>query len=124
MAQSLNTKSDLVMDATSYSGLNSYGKIMIGDRAFEYYNNRKVEDYIQIPWKDVDYVIASVMFGGKYIPRFVIRTKQGRDFPFAAKHPKELLRAIRNYVPSDRMVRSLTLMGVLRRRFRQLFNKA
>lgn len=112
------------MDATSYSGLNSYGKIMIGDRAFEYYNNRKVEDYIQIPWKDVDYVIASVMFGGKYIPRLVIRTKQGRDFPFAAKRPKELLRAIRSYVPPDRMVRSLTLMGVIRRRLRQFFNKS
>ena len=32
MAQSLNTKVDLVMDATSFHGMNNYGKIMIGDR--------------------------------------------------------------------------------------------
>ncbi|MCC8127909.1 MAG: DUF956 family protein [Clostridiales bacterium] len=123
MAQSLNTKVDYVTDATSYSGLNSYGKIMIGDRAFEYYNGRKVEDYIQIPWEDVDYVIASVMFKGKYIPRFTVRTRARRDFSFAAKKPKVLLRAINKYVPSDHMVRSLTLMGVIKRRVMERFGK-
>ena len=43
MAQSLNTKVDLVMDATSFHGMNNYGKIMIGDRGFEYYNEKKDE---------------------------------------------------------------------------------
>ena len=76
MAQSLNTKVDLVMDATSFHGMNNYGKIMIGDRGFEYYNEKKMNDYIQIPWEEVDYVIASVMFKGKYIPRFAIQTKR------------------------------------------------
>ncbi|MCD8083595.1 MAG: DUF956 family protein [Clostridiales bacterium] len=123
MAQSLNARVDFVIDATSYSGLNSYGKIMIGDRAFEYYNNRKVEDYIQIPWENVDYVIASVMFGGRYIPRIAVRTRQGRDFSFAARKPRELLRAIRKYVPSDHMVRSLTLVGVLKKRLKERFKK-
>ena len=66
MAQSLNTKVDLVMDATSFHGMNNYGKIMIGDRGFEYYNEKKMNDYIQIPWEEVDYVIASVMFKGIY----------------------------------------------------------
>ena len=42
MAQSLNTKVDLVMDATSFHGMNNYGKIMIGDRGFEYYNEKKI----------------------------------------------------------------------------------
>ena len=32
MAQSINTKVDLVISGTSYHGLNSYGKIMIGDK--------------------------------------------------------------------------------------------
>ena len=54
MAQSLNTKVDLVMDATSFHGMNNYGKIMIGDRGFEYYNEKKMNDYIQIPWEEVD----------------------------------------------------------------------
>ena len=72
MAQSINTKVDLVISGTSYHGLNSYGKIMIGDKGFEFYNDRNVNDYIQIPWKEVDYVIASVMFKGKHIPRYAI----------------------------------------------------
>ena len=82
MAQSLNTKVDLVMDATSFHGMNNYGKIMIGDRGFEYYNEKKMNDYIQIPWEEVDYVIASVMFKGKYIPRFAIQTKKSGTFTF------------------------------------------
>ena len=64
MAQSLNTKVDLVMKGTSYHGMNNYGNIMIGDKGFEYYNQRKLEDYIQIPWEEIDYVIASVIFRG------------------------------------------------------------
>ncbi len=103
------------MEGTSYAGLNSYGKILIGDRAFEYYNDNNVEDYVQIPWANVEYVIASVMFKGKYIPRFAIRTDI-KDFSFSARHPKELLRAINKYVPSDHMVRSLTLWDVIKRR--------
>ncbi len=103
------------MEGTSYAGLNSYGKILIGDRAFEYYNDNNVEDNIQIPWQCVEYVIASVMFWGHYIPRFAIRTEE-KDFSFAARHPKELLRAINKYIPSDHMVRSLTLWQVIKRR--------
>jgi hypothetical protein len=117
MVQSLNTKVDLTVDGTSYQGLNSYGKIMIGDKAFEYYNGRKVNDFIQIPWDEVDYVIASVMFGGRYIPRFAIRTKRSGTFSFSAKTPKAVLRAINKYVPRERMVHSLGFFEVLKRRF-------
>lgn len=88
MAQSLNTKVDLVMDATSFHGMNNYGKIMIGDRGFEYYNEKKMNDYIQIPWEEVDYVIASVMFKGKYIPRFAIQTKKKRNLYLCSKESK------------------------------------
>ncbi len=47
---------------------------MVGDRAFEYYNEKNVEDYIQIPWDQIDHVAASVKFGGRLIPRFAICT--------------------------------------------------
>lgn len=123
MVQSINTKADLVMDGTSYQGLNSYGKIMIGDNGFEYYNNRNKGDYIQIPWTEVDYVIASVMFKGKKIPRFAIQTKRNGTYSFSAKEPKKLLRAVNQYVADDRMVRSLSLFDVIKRAFNSKFKK-
>lgn len=119
----MNTKVDLVIKATSYQGLNSYGKIMVGDKAFEYYNDRNVNDFIQIPWEEIDYVIASVMFKGKKIPRYAIQTKKNGTYSFASKEPKKVLRAINKYVPSDHMVRSLTFFDVLKRAFRSKFKK-
>lgn len=68
MAQSINTRVDVVVEATSYQGLTNYGKIMVGDKGFEFFNTKNVNDYIQIPWEEVDYVIASVMFKGKENP--------------------------------------------------------
>lgn len=61
MVQSINTKVDLVIDATSFTGLTDYGQIMIGDNGFEFYHARDRRKYIQIPWEEVDYVLASVM---------------------------------------------------------------
>ena len=51
MVESLNTKVDFVIDATSFSGLTDYGKIMIGDKGFEFYHGRDPRKFIQIPWK-------------------------------------------------------------------------
>ena len=49
MVQSLNKKVDLTINATSYLGMANYGKVLVGDEAFEYYNDKNVNDYIQIP---------------------------------------------------------------------------
>ena len=65
LVQSLNTKVDMVVKATAFHDLNAYGQIMIGDKGFEFYNQRNVKDFIQIPWEEVDYVIASVILGGR-----------------------------------------------------------
>ena len=46
-------------------GLTTYGNIMIGDKAFEFYNEKNVQDFIQIPWTEVDRVEASVLFKKK-----------------------------------------------------------
>jgi hypothetical protein len=121
MAQSMNTTIDLTMSATSFQGLNEYGTIMIGDRAFEFYHKRNVNQFIQIPWEEVDYVIASVLFQGKYIPRYAIRTKKNGTYTFSSKNPKKVLRSINTYVPYDRMVRSLTFFDVLKRNLKPLF---
>jgi hypothetical protein len=123
MVESLNTKVDLVMDATSYLGLTDYGKIMIGDRGFEFYNDRDPRKFVQIPWEEVDLVIASVLLGGKWIPRYAIQTKKNGTYTFSSKNPKVVLRAIRNYVDPQHMVRSLSFFQVLSRGIKRRFNK-
>ena len=121
MAQSQNTKVDYVVKASSFLGLNSVGKIMIGDKAFEYYNDRNVEDYIQIPWEEIDYISASVLFN-KWIDRFVIFTKRNGHYAFSARKNKELLRAMRKYVREDRMFKSLSFFQVIGRGLKGLLH--
>lgn len=120
MAQSLNRKIDLTIPATSYLGFTSYGKIMIGDKAFEYYNDRNVDDYIQIPWVEIDYIAASVM-GKSYISRFVIFTKRNGKYSFSSRDNKKLLRTVSEYIPSERMVKSDTFLKVIKRGILSLF---
>ena len=93
MVQSINTKVDLTIDATSYLGVADYGKIMIGDKGFEFFNNRDARKFVQIPWEEVDYVIASVVFKGKWIPRYAIQTKKNGTYSFASKEPKKSVKS-------------------------------
>ncbi|EDT84434.1 DUF956 family protein [Clostridium botulinum] len=124
MVQSLNTKVDLVIDATAFTGLADYGKIMIGDKGFEFYNSRDPHKYIQIPWEEVEYVIASVLFKGKWIPRYAIRTKKNGTYTFSSKEAKKVLRAVRNYVDPDHMVHSFSFFDVVKRAVKSIFKKS
>lgn len=123
MVQSINTKVDLTIDATSYLGVADYGKIMIGDKGFEFFNNRDARKFVQIPWEEVDYVVASVVLKGKWIPRYAIQTKKNGTYSFASKEPKKVLRAIREHVDPDHMVRSLGFFDVIKRGVRNKLNK-
>lgn len=123
MVQSLNTKVDLVIDATAFTGFSDYGKIMIGDKGFEFYNSRDSRKFIQIPWAEVDYVIASVLLKGKWIPRYAIKTKKNGTYTFASKDAKKVLRAVRKYVDPSRMVRSLSFFDVVKRAVKSKFAK-
>ncbi|MEE0932415.1 MAG: DUF956 family protein, partial [Clostridium sp.] len=121
MVQSLNTKVDLVIDATSFTGVSDYGKIMIGDKGFEFYNSRDPRKYIQIPWEEVDYVIASVLFKGRWIPRYAMRTRKNGTYTFASKETAKVLRTIRNYVDPEHMVYSLSFFDVVKRAVKCIF---
>ncbi|MHC9533404.1 DUF956 family protein [Dellaglioa sp. L3N] len=123
MVQSINTKVDLTIDATAFTGLADYGKIMIGDKGFEFYNQSDTRKYIQIPWDEVEQVIASVMFKGHWIPRYAIKTKKSGTFTFASKKPKTVLRAIRNYVDPANMVQALGMSDILKRSAKSIFSK-
>ena len=113
MAQSQNTTVDLTIPATMFTGFSVTGSMMVGDRALEFYNERNVEDYIQIPWDQVDHIDASVMFGGRVIPRFA----------FSARNNHRLLRAVRDHIGGEKIVRSATFFGVMRAGFAGLFRR-
>ena len=123
MVESLNAKVTLVIDGTSFLGLTDYGKIMVGDRGFEFYNHRDARKFIQIPWEEVEYVVASVMFKGKWIPRYGIQTKKNGTYTFSSKEPKKVLREIRQYVDPDKMVHSLSFFQVVQRGVSSMFKK-
>ena len=112
MAQSQNSSVDLTIKATSFAGLGTYGSVMVGNAAFEFYNERNPEDYIQIPWDEVDYIAAEVV--GKKIVRFAIFIKQGGHFSFSTRDNKATLRAVREYVGEDKLVRSQSFFGVIK----------
>ncbi|MDK6805812.1 DUF956 family protein [Aerococcus sp. UMB7834] len=114
MVQSLNQEVVYVTKATSFLGMTDYGKILLGNAAFEFYDDRNPANFIQIPWEEIDYVVVSILFSGRWIPRFAIQTKKAGSFSFAAKDAKALLRQVREYVPADRIVRSLSFFEVVK----------
>ncbi|MCB2352496.1 DUF956 family protein [Clostridium estertheticum] len=124
MVQSLNTKVDLVIDATWLTGSTDYGKIMIGDKGFEFYSSRNSRKNVQIPWEEVDKVIASVLLKGKWIPRYAIKNKKNVNYIFSSKDPKKVLRAIRKYVDPNNMVNSLSFFDVVKRAVKSRFKKS
>lgn len=117
MVRSLNSTVELTANATWFRGMPNYGKVMLGDKAFEYYNDKNVGDYVQIPWEEITYVIADVHFNGRYIPRFEIRTKKNGNFIFNTKDPKKTLRVMRNHIPANHMRRALSVGQKLKQRF-------
>lgn len=122
MIESLNKKVDLVENGTSFLGLGDYGKIMIGDKAFEFYSDHSKNNYIQIPWTEVDIVIVSVVFK-RWIPRFAIKTKKNGMYSFASRDPKKVLRSIREYIPKEKILKSLNFWQVLRNNIIYIFKK-
>ncbi|MBR3235017.1 MAG: DUF956 family protein [Atopobiaceae bacterium] len=113
MAQSMNSTVDFVIKATSFHGLGVYGNIMVGNNAIEFYNERNPEDYIQIPWTEVEGVAAEVIFG-RFIPRFAVCTKESGNFAFSTRDNKATLRAIQKYVPAQNMVKSPSFFDVIK----------
>lgn len=118
MVSSQNKNIDLTIKAKHLQGFTSSGNVMVGDKAFEYYNEKNTRDFIQIPWTEVELVTAEVIFKRK-IPRFAIHTKQNGDFIFTTVDNKKTLRAINKYIPGDRLRKSLSLIDYIKRAFKK-----
>lgn len=121
MAQSMNSTVDLTIKATSFHGIGTYGNVLVGNAAFEFYNERNPEDYIQIPWEEIDHIAAEVI--GKKITRFAIFIRQGGHFSFSTRDNIQTLRAVKQYVPEDRMVRSESFFDIVKLGTKGLFNR-
>lgn len=116
MVESQNKEVTLVTKASHLTGIASYGNVMIGDKAFEFYNERKVTDYIQIPWKEIDYISVSVVLN-KWVNRFIIFTKSSGHYTFSTKNNKATLREVRKYFPESKMYRSETIYSFFKKKF-------
>lgn len=122
MVLSLNSKTDLTIKAQSFHDMNVYGNIIVGNKAFEFYNQRNVNDYIQIPWDEID-EITVVFIKNNYIPRFEIKVKDERKFMFSSKDNRILLRAINKYVDRKKIKSKLSFFQTIVLGLKNLFKK-
>ena len=118
MVESQNTKIDFKAKANYLGGLTSRGDLLVGNKAVEYYNEKNVRDFIQIPYTEIKMITASVIFNKK-ITRFAIHTKTSGDFIFNSPENKAILRAINKYLPDDKLRRSLTVWESIKRKFKK-----
>lgn len=118
MVESQNTKIDFKTKTNFLGGLTSRGDLLVGNKALEYYNERNVRDYIQIPYTEIKMVTAAVIFNKK-ITRFAIHTKSNGDFVFNSPENKAILRALSKYLPDNKLRKSLTVWDYVKKKFKK-----
>ena len=114
MAISMNTKVLFTTKANSLSGMigNKNGNILVGDKAFEFYNQRNTEDYIQIPWTEIDKVRAQMFFRDKYIRGFFIDTKNSGTYNFVVSEAGKSLKIMRDFIGNEKIVRCKPVLSL------------
>ena len=120
MAISMNSKVIFSTKANSLNGIfgNKNGNILVGNKAFEFYNARNPEDYIQLPWEEIEKVRAQLFFKDRYIRGFFIDTKNSGSFNFIVKNAGKCLKEMRTFVGNDNIVRNKPLFS-LKKLFRR-----
>ncbi|MBF7095036.1 DUF956 family protein [Streptococcus sp. HF-1907] len=112
MVQSINSTVELTTTGVSYLGMGGkVGKFMLGDKGLEFFNDKNVADYIQIPWTSINQIGANV--SGKKISRhFEIFTDQGK-FLFASKDSGKILKIARQHIGNDKVIKLPTLIQTI-----------
>ena len=109
MAQSLNSTVELTTTGVSYLGMGGkVGKFLLGNKGLEFYSDANVEDYIQIPWENIEKIGANVS-RNKVSRHFEVFTDKGK-FLFASKDSGKILKVARQHIGNDKVVRMLTLV--------------
>ena len=112
MAQSLNSTVELTTTGVSYLGMGGkVAKFLLGNKGLEFYSDANVEDYIQIPWENIEKIGANVSCN-KVSRHFEVFTDKGK-FLFASKDSGKILKVARQHIGNDKVVRMLTLVQVL-----------
>lgn len=112
MAYSLNSTVELTTTGVSYLGMGGkVGKFLLGNKGLEFYSDANVEDYIQIPWENIEKIGANVS-RNKVSRHFEVFTDKGK-FLFASKDSGKILKVARQHIGNDKVVRMLTLVQVL-----------
>ena len=120
MVVSMNTKVVYTTKANWLTGSigTKHGDVMVGDKAFEFYNHRNPEDYIQIPWAEIEKVRAQMFLRDKYIRGFFIDTKRAGSFNFIVKNSGKCLKEMREFIGNDKIVRNKPVLSL-----KKLFRK-
>ena len=122
MAQSLNKTVEFHTTGVSYLGVGGkVGKILVGNAAFEFYADANVEDYVQIPWKEIEQIGANVS-GRKVSRHFEILTDKSK-FLFASKDSGKILKIAREHLGNEKVVKLPTLIQTIGARIKGLFAK-
>lgn len=122
MAQSQNKTVEFHTTGVSYLGVGGkVGKILVGDVAFEFYADANVEDYVQIPWKEIEQIGANVS-GRKVSRHFEILTDKSK-FLFASKDSGKILKIAREHLGNEKVIKLPTLIQTIGARLKGLFAK-
>ena len=117
--QSLNSVAEFSCSGVSYHGITpTVGKIMLGDKGFEYYNDKNIQDFIQIPWGNIEQAGANV-HGRRVSRHFEIYTDSGK-FLFSSKQSGKILKIIREHIGNENVIRLRTMIQVIIFRFKKL----
>ena len=115
MAQSINSTVELTTTGVSYLSMGGkVGKFLLGNKGLEFYSDANVEDYIQIPWENIEKIGANVS-RNKVSRHFEVFTDKGK-FLFASKNSGKILKVARQHIGNDKVVRMLTLVQIIIKR--------
>ena len=115
MAQSINSTVELTTTGVSYLGMGGkVGKFLLGNEGLEFYSDANVEDYIQIPWENIEKIGANVS-RNKVSRHFEVFTDKGK-FLFASKDSGKILKVARQHIGNDKVIRMLTLVQIIIKR--------
>ena len=115
MAKSINSTVELTTTGVSYLSMGGkVGKFLLGNKGLEFYSDANVEDYIQIPWENIEKIGANVS-RNKVSRHFEVFTDKGK-FLFASKDSGKILKVARQHIGNDKVVRMLTLVQIIIKR--------